>query len=651
LAVVVAVAALLLTTVWSAPSASAQGNAEIEIENLTKLAGTDIGYPADDYYSFNRVKNANPAPGEAFQVTQTHDTNTMRISNPGSDPLVITAITITDTDVNQAQPSYELPNGEDQNLPLTIAPGGSYDLDIGFIAIDGGGKRLIKDKIEITSNAGNAPTLTATLHGIYMVNPREGAEIDLQSIISVFGFQTSMNGNVRPRELVPTVADVESGVHGDLVVAELWQQADVSQPVHAMMLAAFNGQQSGVRLIDEFDKTITVGSPGVGMRSSRHFEQSLFPRAELDTAFEDAVYPAGDVDHAITYRTAQTILDDNGDRRPFRIIMNNNSTTAWPTRSSNPELDPALGVRVYRAIDRNGYEIPNTYITAQDFVRFGCKVAGVNEHPEAGNCDWQDTVMVFTNIEPINPILSPYTNPDDFSCDANEGAVTWTDAVKSKYWVYKSTDGGATYNWLGRTAGSPAAATFTDPAPSVGATYQVHFAGIDRVTCTVSAEPTASAAPFACDSNGGVLSWTDAGEAKYWVYNSVDGGATYNWLGRTAGAPAATTFTDPAPSIGTTYQVHYQGIDRAECTISAEPTPSALPFACESDLGAVSWTDAGEGKYWVYKSVDGGVTYNWLGRTIGAPAATTLADPSPTAGALYQVHYQGIPRSYCTLIN
>jgi len=69
-------------------------------------------------------------------------------------------------------------------------------------------------------------------------------------------------------------------------------------------------------------------------------------------------------------------------------------------------------------------------------------------------------------------------------------------------------------------------------------------------------------------------------------------------------------------------------------------------FDCTADAGVVSWTDDAATKYWVYRSTDGGTSYQWIGRTIGSdggPAPTSFADPRSAVGALYQVHYAGIP--------
>jgi len=78
--------------------------------------------------------------------------------------------------------------------------------------------------------------------------------------------------------------------------------------------------------------------------------------------------------------------------------------------------------------------------------------------------------------------------------------------------------------------------------------------------------------------------------------------------------------------------------------ISKHVTPPDSAFGCIADNGVLTWTDHLQPKYWVYKSVDGGNTFRWIGRALNSP---TFTDPAPTASAIYQVHYQGIPRSVC----
>jgi|GEM_PF-706154 len=176
-------------------------------------------------------------------------------------------------------------------------------------------------------------------------------------------------------------------------------------------------------------------------------------------------------------------------------------------------------------------------------------------------------------------------------------------------------------------------------------------ASFDSFTLTAECDDDEPPVGFACASAGGNLTWSDDGVAKYWVYRSTDSGLTYSWIGRTIGSPAPTSFTDLNPVVGARYQVHYEGIPRVECSIESEPPDGGGGFTCSADAGNLTWTDDGVDRYWVYRSTDGGLTYSWIGRTIGFPAPTSFVDPAPVVGGLYQVHYAGIPRQACTTIN
>jgi len=225
-----------------------------------------------------------------------------------------------------------------------------------------------------------------------------------------------------------------------------------------------------------------------------------------------------------------------------------------------------------------------------------------------------------------------------FTCTSDAGGLSWTDAGAEKYWIYRSDDGGVTYDWLGR---SLEGTSFSDPFARAGALYQVHYNGIPRVACTISVESAPAPEGFACSADGGVLTWTDEGADVYWIYRSTDGGESYDFIARTLGS---TTKRDPNPSVGALYQVHYAGAARVDCEILSEPTPSLL-LNCVVSGSTLSWADADAEKYWIYRSDDGGNNYNWIGRTLGE---TTFTDPDPDPGALYQVHYAGIPRRDCT---
>jgi len=224
-----------------------------------------------------------------------------------------------------------------------------------------------------------------------------------------------------------------------------------------------------------------------------------------------------------------------------------------------------------------------------------------------------------------------------FACSSDAGGLSWTDAGAERYWVYRSIDGGVSYEWIGRTLDGT---SFSDSSARAGALYQVHYDGIPRIACSIAVEAAPAPDGFECSSDGGVLSWTDADAERYWIYRSTDGGATYDFIARTFGS---TTKRDPNPAVGALYQVQYPDSDRVDCEIIAEPDAGLL-LNCVVEGNTLSWADADTERFWVYRSDDGGANYVWIGRTLGE---TTFTDPNPNDGALYQVHYAGIPRRDC----
>lgn len=146
------------------------------------------------------------------------------------------------------------------------------------------------------------------------------------------------------------------------------------------------------------------------------------------------------------------------------------------------------------------------------------------------------------------------------TCEAAAGVVTWVDdgAPKPKYWVYRSTNDGGSWEWIGRTLGD---ATFTDSDPTVGATYQVRYANASPFECATTAETPGPDGPFACQVDNGNLTWSDHGQSKYWIYRSTNG-KHFNWIGRTLGE---TSFADPHPPRRAIYQVHYANHPRVVC--------------------------------------------------------------------------------------
>ena len=341
----------------------------LAIENMTKVPGTDRGFPANDYYTFHRLGN----PGQAA----VHDANVMRLNNTGTGDLVINDAIISDTD----DYIYEVLDaaGTVTAFPITVPVGSYADLDITFIGTTGNGNNgIFVENIEIVSNADNALENSAVLHGAYSPQPEGGDEINAQEVFDAFGFQSSMlsivndQGNItppndirfRPSSNFPLPENVDAGYEGDMILSDTFVQADPSQPVIGIQLSALHGPGSNGARFVEVDGTGTVG--GMSFSHDGAYYQTLLPKSGANINFD----------------TATTINE------PFRIAVANYLTSGGNNINGNrPDL---LGLRMYKVIDQDGNIIPNEYIALQDFVQGGCGAG-------SANCDWNDNTFYFIN--------------------------------------------------------------------------------------------------------------------------------------------------------------------------------------------------------------------------------------------------------------
>ncbi|RAJ11492.1 malectin domain-containing carbohydrate-binding protein, partial [Arenibacter echinorum] len=372
----------------------------LAIENMTKVPGTDRGFPADDYYTFHRLGSL----GQAL----VHDANVMRLNNTGTGDLVVTAINLSDSN----DYTFELldATGTSASLPINIAAGSYADLDITFIGTTGTGSNgIFVESIEIVSNADNALENKATLHGAYSPQPEGGDEINAQEVFDAFGFQTSMLSIVNdegtivppntkttnPSSNYPVAANIDAGYEGDMILSSNFVQADPSKPVIGIQLSALHGGPSsnGAQFV-AVGGTNTVG--GINFSHNASYYQTLLPKNNGG---------------AISFDTSNNISG------AFRIAVSGYLTSGGNNINGNrPDL---LGARVYKVIDHNGNVIPNEYIVLQDFVQGGCGAG-------SANCDWNDNTFYFINIRPegvpsAQPIDDLLVNVDElFNVDVNQ---------------------------------------------------------------------------------------------------------------------------------------------------------------------------------------------------------------------------------------
>ncbi|WP_172675964.1 PKD domain-containing protein, partial [Croceitalea dokdonensis] len=354
----------------------------LAIENMTKIPGTDRGFPAEDYFTFHRI-------GTNLPSEDVHDVNVMRLNNPGTTDLSVSEINISNTNAYTFELVDDL--GTTTTLPLTIAAGSFVDVVLTFQTATGG-TRTFTESIEIVSNADNAVENTAVLHGAYSPQSQGNSEITAQEVFDAFGFQSSMlsivndegtidppnNITFRPSSNFPDEDNINAGYEGDMILADAFVQADPNQPVIGMQISALHGPGSnGARLV-EVNGTGTVA--GMDFSHDPTWFQTLLPRAGSNINFD----------------TATTISE------PFRIAVVNYLNSGGNNINGNrPDL---LGLRVYKVIDYKGNVLPNEYIVLQDFIGGGCGAG-------SANCDWNDNTFYFINIRPeAVPTATPLDN-------------------------------------------------------------------------------------------------------------------------------------------------------------------------------------------------------------------------------------------------
>ncbi len=357
---------------------SASG-ALISLENMTKIPNTNIGFPADSIYSFHRILNPVNSSGQTIFL---HNKNTMRIRNPGVAPLQINALTISD----QSEFVINTIGGTPVNnvtFPISVPVGGSLDVVMQFVENSGSpGPR--EQQLTIASNADNGSSYQVLLLGNYMVNPESVYEVNSIQIFKALGFKTSMNGEPRPSSAPATAQDVENGVHGDLIISSVFEQADPTQPVRAFQLAAFKGPGNGVtRLINANSNTLITDQAGnqFSYNYGTLWHQGLFPKTN-NNASNTVI--AGDFSNRIT--------------QPFRLQIDFYRSSGG--NAAGQMVGEVMGIRTYKVVNYNGEVVPNHYIVIQDYVGNGCGQG-------SANCDWNDNIQYFMNIKPVNdPFVS-----------------------------------------------------------------------------------------------------------------------------------------------------------------------------------------------------------------------------------------------------
>ncbi|MBB5364386.1 malectin domain-containing carbohydrate-binding protein [Deinococcus humi] len=338
--------------------------------------------PYADRLVFNRIQNPNPSIPNVV-----HDTNVLRLSNTGGQPLVISALKVQD--------AWRLDNPP--NLPLTLAPGASQELTLRFTATNTG---YHSGSLTIASNDPSTPNRMVELRGLWQDHSEDNQEPALQDIVKALGYRINLVGSpvteTGNTALSNYLAVRQNGVvkpQGEEVISAYWQRADETQPVQVTQVASYHTQGDASTL--RWYAQVNTGNEPLHtiLTTAGNDAQSLLPHqngsAQLASgsfvpasATSSAVATFGfkvDAEWSDPVKNGQTADVNHGCPRPCGQHLR-----FWPVR------------------DRAGQRVSGQYLLVVDY-------AGINY-------DYQDQMYVISNLRPA-PLLidvgtsSGYTDP------------------------------------------------------------------------------------------------------------------------------------------------------------------------------------------------------------------------------------------------
>jgi hypothetical protein len=432
-------------------------------QDAQRVAGAVVPGMAEDFLVMHYLNNLTTStPTHAAAVT--HDTATLRISNTDpDDALVVSGLALSapvdpTPGVRASTTSFTTPG---TTLPLTVAPGGTYDLRVQF---GGAGSRgAYGATMTITSNAANRPELPVQLRGYWQPQPEGGVEPTMTDVARVFGYSTTIGE--------PLEDAYDGPLQGDEVRSLLWKRLDPSRPVTARQLTALHGCCG--------ETGDNISSPVSGSHDGA-WGQSFYPRvAQNGTAPASAPFQQGQANPSGTF--------------PLTIA-------GYTTNKAPTATDPAnLGIRVW-PVEIGGRTVPGAYLVGQDFVQNGCGGG-------SANCDYQDNVFLMTNIAPVASAdtTGPASAPTGVSAsvEGNDVRIAWnavTAADLGGYVVERQAAGSTTWTRVNGTPVAGLSLVDTTAPGSTQVTYRVlavdtsQNASAPSTTASVTTPPRPQAA-------------------------------------------------------------------------------------------------------------------------------------------------------------
>ena len=538
--------------------------AELGIENLDNA-------PFADQLVMSRVRDLDEKLPNQF-----HDKSTLRIRNTGSQPLNISDLVLSNTD-------FQIVSGGGAK---TIAPNGYADVVVQFVYNESGqGNRLRKATLTIKSDDADESTKTVKLSGLWQSHSEnqpngKSAEPTAELAVEAFGYSTKITyagQNIDTKGVATPV--------GDEVLSELWQRADIGLPVTVRMLATYH-QQYDVQW--NTHSTLFTYDPKV-LNAAKDNKPTLTKQLSHNQLDSQSVLPRLDGSDSLP---AQASFVPGSQIFGFNIDGYNSTFSEDKYNTPNDANNPGHGWRFYVAKDANGNIIPDTYLACQDYVKVSW-----------ANYDYQDNILLITNIKPTVPPLTVQNVQATPLVDGN--AVTWkanTANDVTSYNVWRRTAGtDDSFAVVANASGS----TFTDTTAKKGTTYEYYVTAVayqggesaKSNTSSALAGSGISPVPVAASnavavanaSNSVTVTWKDnaANESGYRVERKSGTGA-YVTVGTVAAN--ATTFTDKSVTATTTYtyRVVAVGTVAGDATASNESTVTTPQAAATNQTLAAS---------------------------------------------------------------
>lgn len=520
------------------------------IRNVTAAPGAPHGavlgltnldaVPGSNSLVFNRIQNLNPDDPNGF-VDTVHDTNTLQITNTGDQTLSISGLTLSDTT------NWVLVNPP--TLPATVAPGGTLDVTIKFIAttnpshtdnqtndvapsnaidpsltsVQAGG--VWNGTLTITSNDAANPTKSVNLAGYWQYESEHETEPSLQTIVNkMFGFGTDIADSQLPE--YPNNGS-QRVLYGEEVYSPYWNVADPTLPVSVYQLDAYHNQ---------YDPN-SMGFPAAAMGYFAQGSSSTTVLFQDTTGESQSVLPIANGSSATPAQASFTPTGAFGwnlDGEKSDDTLNTTDMTFGRSGHS---------VRFWPARDSSGKVIPNEWIMGLDY-----------QNSAFDNSDYQDVLYVVTNMHPAAQAPAPTS----FQGVASTSGVSlqWspvTDGSLQGYNLFRSTTPVGNYTQI---ASGLSGTSYVDTTAPQGATLYYLVAPVDSAGQSTGAGTIVTTASPGQD----VLTSTDINTTPAGTTTIITPGTDYDVTGGAGdiGGTAADGFRYAYESVTGNFDVSVQ---------------------------------------------------------------------------------------------